>query len=50
MVLFSGSLYTMAILSAFSLDFGFLGVVTPIGGLALVAGWLTWAFLINKNE
>jgi uncharacterized membrane protein YgdD (TMEM256/DUF423 family) len=37
-VLFSGSLY--------ALTFGaprFLGVVTPLGGLALIAGWLCFA-------
>jgi uncharacterized membrane protein YgdD (TMEM256/DUF423 family) len=37
-VLFSGSLY--------ALTFGaprFLGVVTPLGGLALIAGWICFA-------
>jgi len=49
-LMFSGSLYTMAILSASGLDFGPLGIITPIGGLSLVTGWLTWALLITKNE
>jgi uncharacterized membrane protein YgdD (TMEM256/DUF423 family) len=47
---FSGSLYTMAILSASGLEMGPLGILTPVGGLAFVAGWLHWALLISKNE
>jgi len=34
--LFSGSLYGMTLLSA---SWRFLGAVTPLGGLALIAGW-----------
>jgi uncharacterized membrane protein YgdD (TMEM256/DUF423 family) len=34
-MLFSGSLYTMALT-----DQGWLGAITPIGGLAFIAGWL----------
>jgi uncharacterized membrane protein YgdD (TMEM256/DUF423 family) len=49
-IFFSGSLYTMAILSASGLELGPLGVVTPLGGLAFVMGWLYWALLITKNE
>jgi uncharacterized membrane protein YgdD (TMEM256/DUF423 family) len=40
-VLFSGSLY--------GLSFGaprWLGVVTPVGGVALIVGWLLFAFAI----
>lgn len=37
-VLFSGSLYLMVLL-----DWRWLGPVTPIGGLALVVGWLLLA-------
>jgi uncharacterized membrane protein YgdD (TMEM256/DUF423 family) len=43
-VLFSGSLY--------ALTFGaprLTGAVTPIGGLALVAGWLTFAYGVWRS-
>jgi uncharacterized membrane protein YgdD (TMEM256/DUF423 family) len=43
-VLFSGSLY--------ALTFGaprLIGVVTPIGGLALIAGWLAFAYGIWRS-
>ena len=36
--LFSGSLYSLAITGIR----GF-GAITPVGGLCLLAGWLTWA-------
>ena len=39
MVLFSGSLYLLA-----GSDLGVLGAITPVGGLALISGWLTLAF------
>lgn len=35
-VLFSGSLYALVLL-----DLPWLGAVTPLGGLAFIAGWLT---------
>jgi len=38
-VLFSGSLYTLALTGA-----GWWGAVTPLGGLAFLAGWLCLAF------
>jgi len=37
-VLFSGSLYALVLLDA-----GWLGAVTPLGGVALIAGWLSLA-------
>ena len=37
-VLFSGSLYLLAVTGV-----GMLGAITPIGGLALIAGWLLLA-------
>ena len=37
-ILFSGSLYALTFNAP-----RMLGVVTPIGGLALIAGWLTFA-------
>lgn len=43
-VLFSGSLYALA-LGAPRLT----GAVTPIGGLALIAGWLTFAYGVWRS-
>ncbi|MGH8289965.1 MAG: DUF423 domain-containing protein [Steroidobacteraceae bacterium] len=43
-VLFSGSLYALT-LGAPRL----IGVVTPIGGLALIAGWLAFAYGIWRS-
>jgi uncharacterized membrane protein YgdD (TMEM256/DUF423 family) len=43
-ILFSGSLYL--------LTFGappFLGIITPIGGLALIAGWILFATTILRQ-
>lgn len=51
MVLFSGSLYLLTFLSIKGLDqFNWLGAITPIGGLLLIAGWvlLGWSILRYK--
>ena len=40
-VLFSGSLYVLTLLKATSsIGLGGLGLVTPVGGLFLISGWL----------
>ena len=39
-VLFSFSIYGLCLTSAFGRKWRFLGPVTPLGGLLLVAGWL----------
>lgn len=39
-LLFSGSLYLLSTRTVHGLPLGFLGPVTPLGGLALTAGWL----------
>jgi uncharacterized membrane protein YgdD (TMEM256/DUF423 family) len=36
-ILFSGSLYALAILMP---QFRFLGMITPLGGISFIAGWL----------
>jgi len=41
MTLFSGSIYTLTLNST---QFRFLGPITPLGGLFLMAGWVTLAF------
>lgn len=44
-ILFSFSIYGLSISSALNKKMRFLGPVTPLGGLLLVAGWL--AIIIN---
>ena len=43
-VLFSGSLYALALGAPRS-----LGLLTPVGGLAWVAGWLLFAFAVWRH-
>ena len=40
---FSGSVYALALQGLGGYDAGFLGPVTPAGGLLLLAGWVTLA-------
>jgi uncharacterized membrane protein YgdD (TMEM256/DUF423 family) len=50
-VLFSGSLYLLSTASLLGIsNLKWLGPITPIGGLFLIAGWLLLAFSIAKNE
>lgn len=46
--LFSGSLYAMALGDASGGDLSFLGPVTPVGGVALVLGWVFWGVGLKK--
>ncbi len=39
-LLFSGSLYLMTFLSTAQVGLGPVGILTPIGGLFLIAGWI----------
>lgn len=39
-LLFSGSLYAMVLLSTCGTSLGPVGVITPIGGLCFIIGWL----------
>ncbi len=41
--LFSGSLYVLSIT-----QLKFLGIITPFGGTAFLAGWIAFAFLVWK--
>ncbi|MFT3901618.1 MAG: DUF423 domain-containing protein [Niabella sp.] len=48
-VLFSSSLYALAFLKATGkVGLGGLGIITPIGGLFFIAGWLFLIFAIKK--
>ncbi|XZF15350.1 DUF423 domain-containing protein [Chitinophagaceae bacterium MMS25-I14] len=49
-ILFSGSLYTMALLSAKGISLGPIGIVTPIGGVFFIAGWLLLTLGIMKKN
>jgi len=42
-VLFSGSLYLLSTASVTGLSVSFLGPITPIGGIALILGWVLLA-------
>lgn len=44
-VIFSGSLYLLAVT-----DSGWLGAITPVGGLGLLAGWLLLALAVVRRE
>lgn len=48
-ILFSGSLYAMTLLSIEGIGLGPLGIITPIGGLCFIIGWILFFFGI-KNE
>ena len=44
-VLFSGSLYVLAVTRL-----QMLGIITPFGGLAFIAGWLALAWMLLRNQ
>ena len=48
-VLFSGSLYLLSLRTVHGLPAGFLGPITPIGGVLLIAGWVT-LFFATRND
>jgi uncharacterized membrane protein YgdD (TMEM256/DUF423 family) len=48
-ILFSGSLYGMAIGKAAGIGLSFLGPITPIGGVCFILGWLYIALAVIKK-
>ncbi|MEM0963952.1 MAG: DUF423 domain-containing protein [Bacteroidota bacterium] len=44
-VVFSGSLYTLVLT-----DTAMLGAITPLGGVAFIAGWLVLAFALWRQQ
>jgi uncharacterized membrane protein YgdD (TMEM256/DUF423 family) len=48
-VLFSGSLYAMVTLSIRGAGLGPLGIITPIGGLFFILGWILLLLSILKK-
>lgn len=50
-ILFSGSLYLLTFFKIQESDaVGFLGPVTPVGGLSFIAGWLCLAVAVLKKK
>ena len=49
-ILFSGSLYAMTLLNASGMSLGAIGVITPIGGLFFIAGWVLLFLGIIKKK
>ncbi|MEM7575661.1 MAG: DUF423 domain-containing protein [Bacteroidota bacterium] len=43
LLLFSGSLYLLALRDLVNFNIGWLGAITPLGGLLLIGGWLSLA-------
>jgi len=49
-ILFSGSLYALALSQAVLGErLSFLGIITPIGGIAFIIGWLILAFSLMSK-
>jgi len=49
-IFFSGSIYMLALKDVHSVEVGFLGPITPIGGLLFIFGWLRLGYgLLTKN-
>jgi uncharacterized membrane protein YgdD (TMEM256/DUF423 family) len=49
-VLFSGSLYLLALDSYLGVNLSFLGPITPVGGLFFTVGWLSLLLAALKNK
>ena len=49
-LLFSGSLYSMAFISLEDGSTAWLGPITPIGGVFFILGWINLAYLTSSGE
>lgn len=50
-ILFSGSIYLLSIDELLQLKLSFLGPITPLGGLSMIAGWaLLVSGTLSKSE
>ena len=49
-VLFSGSLYAMTLMSTTGATLGPVGIITPVGGLCFIIGWLLFFTGIIKKK
>lgn len=48
-ILFSGSLYGLTYIKAIGSDMTWIGVITPLGGAAFIAGWLCLLYAFLKK-
>ena len=48
--LFSGSIYLLATKNITNIDFGIIGILTPIGGLLMIIGWAILFLDIIKKK
>ncbi|MBP6089809.1 MAG: DUF423 domain-containing protein [Crocinitomicaceae bacterium] len=49
-VLFSGSIYGLALQEVFSVSLKFLGPITPLGGLFQIIGWILLIYQLIKQS
>jgi uncharacterized membrane protein YgdD (TMEM256/DUF423 family) len=49
-LLFSGSLYLLSLSGILSINSGFIGPITPIGGLCFIIGWISLFFSAFKKN
>ncbi|MBK8701007.1 MAG: DUF423 domain-containing protein [Saprospiraceae bacterium] len=49
-ILFSGSLYAIALLKAWHVEAPWLGPITPFGGLMFLAGWVYLGMACYKGD
>ena len=49
-ILFSGSIYGLALQEVFSVSLKFLGPITPLGGLLQIIGWLLLLYKLVKHS
>jgi uncharacterized membrane protein YgdD (TMEM256/DUF423 family) len=51
LLLFSGSLYILTLMIAFAqLHYGWLGAITPFGGMSFIIGWLMLAVAVKNGK
>ncbi len=48
-LLFSGSLYVLALLQAGGAGLGPIGILTPVGGLFFIAGWFSLFAAVSRR-
>jgi len=49
-ILFSGSLYLLAVKDVYQLPLSFLGPITPIGGFCFIVGWVCLFLAALKDK
>lgn len=50
MILFSVSIYFLSLQEYLQTELKFLGPITPIGGVLMVVGWVTFVFKLVKSK